>query len=111
MGPILGSLLSTGFYLLIKEFGYETVNPGQDADGQTHMIFDPSTGQEWKIVSVSRPDWSKSVDTSIDSQDTPPESPVKVIVEQPNEKYEDVYEESRNPEAGKAGRRNSTGSM
>ncbi len=33
VGPILGSLLATGFYRLLKAFNYETVNPGQDGAG------------------------------------------------------------------------------
>lgn len=33
IGPILGSLMATGFYILIKALEYETVNPGQDDDG------------------------------------------------------------------------------
>ena len=36
LGPILGSLLATGFYRLLKVLEYETVNPGQDgADDAT----------------------------------------------------------------------------
>ncbi|KAI0403408.1 aquaporin-like protein [Xylaria palmicola] len=33
IGPILGALLASGFYKLIKTLEYETVNPGQDDDG------------------------------------------------------------------------------
>ncbi|KAI0397296.1 aquaporin-like protein [Xylariaceae sp. FL0594] len=33
IGPILGALLASGFYKLIKVLEYETVNPGQDSDG------------------------------------------------------------------------------
>jgi aquaporin related protein len=32
LGPIMGSLLSAGFYRLVKFFHYEDANPGQDAD-------------------------------------------------------------------------------
>ena len=32
-GPLLGALLATGFYVLIKALEYETVNPGQDEPG------------------------------------------------------------------------------
>ncbi|KAK4442094.1 aquaporin-1 [Podospora aff. communis PSN243] len=31
LGPLLGSLLATGFYALVKYFHYEEANPGQDA--------------------------------------------------------------------------------
>ncbi|KAK8003194.1 hypothetical protein PG989_002913 [Apiospora arundinis] len=31
VGPILGSLLASGFYLLVKALEYETVNPDQDS--------------------------------------------------------------------------------
>ena len=34
LGPILGSLLATGFYRLLKVLEYETVNPGQDGAGK-----------------------------------------------------------------------------
>ncbi|KAI3321715.1 aquaporin-like protein [Xylariaceae sp. AK1471] len=33
LGPILGALLASGFYKLIKILEYETANPGQDHDG------------------------------------------------------------------------------
>jgi aquaporin rerated protein, other eukaryote len=32
VGPILGSLLATGFYVLISILEYENWNPGQDSD-------------------------------------------------------------------------------
>ncbi|KAI0130551.1 aquaporin [Xylariales sp. AK1849] len=50
VGPILGSLVATGFYLLVKALEYETVNPEQDTDGETHLTFDPETGIENKMV-------------------------------------------------------------
>ena len=31
VGPILGALLASGFYVFIKALEYETVNPDQDA--------------------------------------------------------------------------------
>jgi aquaporin related protein len=34
IGPILGSLLASGFYVIIKALEYETVNPGQDNDSK-----------------------------------------------------------------------------
>ncbi|KAK7953570.1 hypothetical protein PG988_014264 [Apiospora saccharicola] len=36
VGPILGSLLASGFYLLVKALEYETVNPDQDTNVQQH---------------------------------------------------------------------------
>ena len=36
-GPLLGSLLATGFYVLIKALEYETVNPGQDEPGDAPL--------------------------------------------------------------------------
>jgi len=33
IGPILGALLASSFYKVIKVLDYETVNPGQDDDG------------------------------------------------------------------------------
>ncbi|KAH6654454.1 aquaporin [Truncatella angustata] len=50
VGPILGSLLATGFYLLVKALEYETVNPDQDTDGEMRLAFDPNTGEERKVV-------------------------------------------------------------
>ncbi|KAI0127546.1 aquaporin [Xylariales sp. AK1849] len=37
LGPVLGSLLASGFYTLIKAMKYETVNPGQDHIGDAHL--------------------------------------------------------------------------
>jgi len=31
LGPILGSVLATGFYAVVKFLNYEEANPGQDA--------------------------------------------------------------------------------
>ncbi|KAK5021538.1 Aquaporin-1 [Exophiala sideris] len=49
VGPILGSLLASGFYMLVKALEYETVNPEQDSTGQEAIIFDPETGEEKRI--------------------------------------------------------------
>ncbi|KAI1261879.1 aquaporin-like protein [Xylariaceae sp. FL1019] len=35
VGPIVGSLLASGFYVIIKALEYETVNPEQDAAGHS----------------------------------------------------------------------------
>lgn len=37
VGPMLGSILATGFYKLMKAFDYETVNPDQNSTGVEHI--------------------------------------------------------------------------
>ncbi|KLU81931.1 aquaporin [Magnaporthiopsis poae ATCC 64411] len=37
IGPILGSLVATGFYVLLKFLHWKEVNPGQDWDGISHL--------------------------------------------------------------------------
>ncbi|CAK7228568.1 Aquaporin-1 [Sporothrix bragantina] len=39
VGPILGSLLATAFYKIIKFLEYETCNPGQDGCGESDQVF------------------------------------------------------------------------
>lgn len=46
VGPIMGSMLASGFYMFIKALEYETVNPEQDDEGSTGKHFDPATQQE-----------------------------------------------------------------
>lgn len=41
VGPILGSLLASGFYKFIKMLEYETANPDQDASKPEGEYFDP----------------------------------------------------------------------
>ena len=48
VGPILGALLASGFYLFIKALEYETVNPDAEDAGDVHMHFNPETGTEMK---------------------------------------------------------------
>lgn len=50
IGPILGALLASGFYMFIKALEYETVNPEQDGEGNEGRAFDPSSGVEKKVV-------------------------------------------------------------
>lgn len=38
VGPALGSLLSTGFYLLVRKLEYWTVSPGVDAENAQFKI-------------------------------------------------------------------------
>lgn len=49
VGPILGALLASGFYMFIKALEYETVNPEQDAMGSEGHHFDPNTGKEKRV--------------------------------------------------------------
>lgn len=46
VGPILGSMLASGFYMFIKALEYETVNPEQDDEGTAGHHFNPATQQE-----------------------------------------------------------------
>jgi aquaporin rerated protein, other eukaryote len=49
VGPVLGALLASGFYLFIKALEYETVNPESDAHAEGGVKFDPETGKEKRI--------------------------------------------------------------
>lgn len=46
VGPILGSLLASGFYKFIKMLEYETANPGQDRAKPKGEHFDPDIDEE-----------------------------------------------------------------
>ena len=52
VGPILGSLVASGFYKFIKALEYETVNPGQDLDDIEANAFDPEKDVARPIVGV-----------------------------------------------------------
>lgn len=41
LGPVLGSLLASGFYRLMKMLEYETANPGQDSNEHEFGHSDP----------------------------------------------------------------------
>ena len=41
LGPLLGSLLASGFYKFMKMIEYETANPGQDFNDIEATVFDP----------------------------------------------------------------------
>jgi predicted outer membrane lipoprotein len=43
---MLGSLLASGFHVLIKALEYETVEPEQDDEGEAGHHFNPATQQE-----------------------------------------------------------------
>jgi hypothetical protein len=49
VGPILGALLASSFYMFIKALEYETVNPDQDGQGNEGHVFDPDTGKEKRV--------------------------------------------------------------
>lgn len=54
VGPILGSLLASGFYRFMKMLEYETANPGADFDEHEYENFDPEihTSRPQTIVKV-----------------------------------------------------------
>ncbi|MCJ1431601.1 hypothetical protein MMC27_000956 [Xylographa pallens] len=56
VGPILGSLVASGFYKFIKALEYETANPGQDFDDREAEVFDPEKDLTRPNVAVS-PDY------------------------------------------------------
>ena len=53
IGPLLGTLVASGFYKLMKGLEYETANPGQDFDENETKLFDPERDVERPIVSVA----------------------------------------------------------
>lgn len=52
VGPLLGTLVASGFYKLMKGLEYETANPGQDFDENETKLFDPERDVERPMVSV-----------------------------------------------------------
>jgi aquaporin rerated protein, other eukaryote len=46
IGPILGSLLASGFYVFMKALEYETVNPDQDAAEKGRMSSATTAGED-----------------------------------------------------------------
>ncbi|KAL8817731.1 MAG: hypothetical protein Q9223_003491 [Gallowayella weberi] len=57
LGPVLGALLASGFYKLIKTLDFETANPGQDFDDRERDFFDPTKDTTRPIVNLN-PDGS-----------------------------------------------------
>ena len=55
IGPLLGSLLASGFYKLIKALEYETANPGQDFDENETKLFDPERDVDRPMVNLVAP--------------------------------------------------------
>lgn len=83
VGPILGTLLASGFYKFIKMLEYETANPGQDMDEKENQSFNPdraaesartvSTPAEAPIVPNRRPEsFSGFTDGNYSTGDTQP---------------------------------------
>ncbi|KAL8758530.1 MAG: hypothetical protein Q9184_003897 [Pyrenodesmia sp. 2 TL-2023] len=60
VGPLLGSLLASGFYKFIKMLEYETANPGQDFDENETQLFDPERDTNRPMVNFSAPSESSS---------------------------------------------------
>ncbi|KAL8899762.1 MAG: hypothetical protein Q9207_006033 [Kuettlingeria erythrocarpa] len=60
IGPLLGSLLASGFYKFIKMLEYETANPGQDFDENETQLFDPERDTNRPMVNFSAPSESSS---------------------------------------------------
>ena len=52
---MLGSLLASGFYKLIKSLEYETANPGQDFDENETKLFDPERDVDRPMVNFVAP--------------------------------------------------------
>ena len=55
IGPLLGSLLASGFYKFIKMLEYETANPGQDFDENETQLFDPEKDVNRPMVNFAAP--------------------------------------------------------
>ncbi|KAL8830011.1 MAG: hypothetical protein Q9191_001675, partial [Dirinaria sp. TL-2023a] len=55
IGPLLGSLLASGFYKFIKVLEYETANPGQDFDENETQLFDPEKDVNRPMVNFAAP--------------------------------------------------------
>lgn len=53
---MLGSLLASGFYKLIKMLEYETANPGQDFDENETKLFDPERDVDRPMVNLVAPE-------------------------------------------------------
>ena len=51
LGPILGAVLASGFYWLMKKLEYETANPGQDFNQEEKEHFDPKAHKSVPAVS------------------------------------------------------------
>lgn len=57
VGPILGSIVASGFYLLMKMLEYETANPGQDSSKPEGEHFNPDLDTSAPKVSFAPGDY------------------------------------------------------
>ncbi|KAI5208328.1 aquaporin-like protein [Aureobasidium subglaciale] len=55
LGPLLGSVLSVGFYKFIKTLEYETANPGQDFNDKEAEVFQVDEDTATTGADVARP--------------------------------------------------------
>jgi aquaporin related protein len=60
VGPILGSLLASGFYKFIKMLEYETANPGQDSSKISDEHFNPDLDHSHPHVAFAPDDYDMS---------------------------------------------------
>lgn len=97
VGPVLGSLLATGFYLFVKALEYETVNPEADTDGHSRWTFDPMTGIERKVTHDRHRMASMSQGRSSQTAHSHDEAP-----RMGSPKTGDVFQDSSNLEAGRS---------
>lgn len=61
VGPLLGSLLASGFYTLIKALEYETANPGQDFDENETKLFNPDKDVDRPMVNLVSPETASQI--------------------------------------------------
>ena len=57
VGPLLGSLLASGFYKFMKMIEYETANPGQDFNDIEAEVFDPDKDTNRPNVTMGPSDY------------------------------------------------------
>ncbi|THZ73876.1 aquaporin-like protein [Aureobasidium pullulans] len=55
LGPLMGSILSVGFYKFIKTLEYETANPGQDFNDKEAEVFQVDEDTATTAADVARP--------------------------------------------------------
>ena len=68
IGPLLGSLLASGFYKFIKVLEYETANPGQDFDENETQLFDPERDISRPVVNFAAAAPSESSEANLRSR-------------------------------------------
>ena len=68
IGPLLGSLLASGFYKFIKVLEYETANLGQDFDENETQLFDPERDVSRPMVNFAAAAPSESSEANFRSR-------------------------------------------